>query len=803
MGKHGLVWNVASRILRVVPFLLGVTAIAQDSNNLSPAPSTSESTREMQTVVVSAVAPEKQIVPTARPISSVFGQDMNVVDVPRSVSEITRQQLEDRQLFSVEQLGQYSSGTYTPGEYGLAGIPFIRGVFGELYQNGQRLLFLTNTVTPSFNQVGSLDIVKGPGSTVYGPSNEGLGGYVNFITKSPEFDGFHTEIESTAGAYAADGHSYSNYEWTIDSTGPLIKDKLAYRFSYEGREGDGYYRNTKDDKQDFFLGLTWLPTDALKFEFTAQGYETRSNQALGFNRVTQQLIDNNLYVAGPQSKPYGVVIPTGTTHLAAYDSLNGPGNSAYGQNYIFQLVTTLTLNPDLWIVNYQLFQHLEARKMETRGYDEYLPFDNLYDTRTEVHLNYDTKIFGFSMKNQDIFGFSFRGQQAKEFSDFSNEPFAGYDLTRDPNTFDYAANGYATPNTGRFGGYNIKGMPGYSASLTAGDTGQYELYDLGIFYQHQTDWTKLFTTILGVRGDFIDGSTRIPTGDLIGYTGGAHASGTRVFNNSEFASGIFKLTDSVSVYVTYDRTTGVQGDANFGGLAVTDSKGNNSVTPAKLRNLSELYETGFKASLFKQTLFFSVAGFYQTRVQYSQFNDPQPIESRGVEVDAIYQPDSHLGITANFTWMKANYSGVSPYEQTGNYLDTFPTYYMVDGHYGTGVGSPNYHSYPKGDYYVPGIPKVYFNAYLTYKFDNGFGFGVGPQVTGEQNANVTGTLKIPAQVTWNANIFYRKPKWELQLNLFNFTNERNFTSVNASYTGNDMILEEKPFYITGSVKLRF
>ena len=76
-------------------------------------------------------------------------------------------------------------------------------------------------------------------------------------------------------------------------------------------------------------------------------------------------------------------------------------------------------------------------------------------------------------------------------------------------------------------------------------------------------------------------------------------------------------------------------------------------------------------------------------------------------------------------------------------------------------------------------------------------------MTGEQNANVTGTLKIPAQVTWNANIFYRKPKWELQLNIFNFTNERNFTSVNASYTGNDMILEEKPFYITGSVKLRF
>jgi hypothetical protein len=75
-----------------------------------------------------------------------------------------------------------------------------------------------------------------------------------------------------------------------------------------------------------------------------------------------------------------------------------------------------------------------------------------------------------------------------------------------------------------------------------------------------------------VRGDFIDGSTRIPTGDLIGYTGGAHASGTRVFNNSEFASGIFKLTDSVSVYVTYDRTQVFKAMQILAGLQLRTAK---------------------------------------------------------------------------------------------------------------------------------------------------------------------------------------------------------------------------------------
>jgi len=50
---------------------------------------------------------------------------MGIIDTPRSVNVITRAQLEDRQIFSVQDLGQFSSGTYTPAEYGLDGIPYI------------------------------------------------------------------------------------------------------------------------------------------------------------------------------------------------------------------------------------------------------------------------------------------------------------------------------------------------------------------------------------------------------------------------------------------------------------------------------------------------------------------------------------------------------------------------------------------------------------------------------------------------------------------------------------------------------
>jgi hypothetical protein len=57
----------------------------------------------------------------------------------------------------------------------------------------------------------------------------------------------------------------------------------------------------------------------------------------------------------------------------------------------------------------------------------------------------------------------------------------------------------------------------------------------------------------------------------------------------------------------------------------------------------------------------------------------------------------------------------SAFEQTSNYLDAYPVGFIVDGKSGTGVGSPNFHTFPKGNYSLPGTPKIYFNAYAIYK----------------------------------------------------------------------------------------
>jgi outer membrane receptor protein involved in Fe transport len=127
------------------------------------------------------------------------------------------------------------------------------------------------------------------------------------------------------------------------------------------------------------------------------------------------------------------------------------------------------------------------------------------------------------------------------------------------------------------------------------------------------------------------------------------------------------------------------------------------------------------------------------------------VHSRGLEVDLDYQPTKQFSFVSNFTYLLATYHQISSaFEQTGNYLDAYPAGFIVDGKSGTGLGSPNFHTFPTGNYSLPGTPKIYFNACAIYKTRWGLGFGIGPHVTGEQKANLSGTLKIPAQVTWNA-----------------------------------------------------
>jgi outer membrane receptor protein involved in Fe transport len=523
---------------------LSAPALAQTTTTTTTA-ATDAATGPVTTMAqytVSDVPITEQILPTVRPIGDVMGDATSIMDTPRSVTSINEAWMKDRMVKNAMDFGQFSAGVYSAAQYGIPAVPFIRGDLAQMYVNGQIIPFSRNSTPPSFNGVQAIDIVKGPGSAVYGPQGEGAGGYVDFVMKEPYFDRFHADTDLTMG-YWTSGHSYSNPEATIDFGGPL-SDKLAYRVSYLSRYGDGYYINDHDQTQDGYVALTYLATKALKFEWWAQMFTDRTNEISGVNRVTQQFIDHGLYIAGPASPVtsgpnayfgYDITSPvspkgpfTGfgnftdgsystvnaatahTVHLPDYDELIGPTDTARSKLFQTQLKATDEISEDSSLVNRTYFGLGRSDKFETYGYDEYVPRQESFQDRLEFHENFESG----PVANSVITGIDYRYQELISYQDFTTEPFSYYDLTQPLSQVFYP--GYYLEGKTFGGGVAVPGAPGFAANASSPSTGsssgnQYShIYDTALFAQDTIKLGSKLSLVPGYRIDRIDGDSASP-----------------------------------------------------------------------------------------------------------------------------------------------------------------------------------------------------------------------------------------------------------------------------------------------------
>ena len=98
---------------RVVPGLAAAfgLALATTLSAQTAATKPADEVTTMQKFEVKDVPIEQQILPTSRPFNSVFGTDDNIVDVPRNVTIISRQQLSDISISSVLDFSKLTSSS--------------------------------------------------------------------------------------------------------------------------------------------------------------------------------------------------------------------------------------------------------------------------------------------------------------------------------------------------------------------------------------------------------------------------------------------------------------------------------------------------------------------------------------------------------------------------------------------------------------------------------------------------------------------------------------------------------------------
>jgi catecholate siderophore receptor len=744
----------------------------------------------LEEIVVQGVNLEDQVSPLQRKVTSVFGLELSVLDTPRAVTEINAAQMRDQSIVDVTDFVKIVSSAYTNDQFGGANVPFLRGQQAEVFQNGMLRTPRSDGQPLSFNSVEGFDVVKGPASVVYGPTGS-VGGYVNLVTKRPDFTGQHETVSVTYG-------EYSTKKTQIDITGP-ISDTLAYRVSYEYDHSGSFYRFGYVHSSDVYAALRWIPSDKLTVDFNTEFYSAHYTENPGINRPTQQLIDSGLYYTGTGVSPFtgpgqdprnflSVINVTGAVPINRSYQLVAPTDHDQGTNFQAQLDVTYSVNDWLTLSNKAYFEDYSQLQLEyAQRYFNDIDESYNFQDRFELHAKFD--------KNEVIGGASYRYQHVLAYGDFYNEYLNATDITTNPANFPINTNLYGVVQVPGNASYFATPGATYAGSAAAGypnsiaNTQDQNSNQVGVFLQDIFKVTDQISILGGLRADLIHESLTDPLPPP-GFTA-AHATATQGETAADL-SVTYKPLPWLTTYVTADYNQSPV-STNGGGFAAFTG---NTIDGADFHIKNFLYEGGVKAAMLDNTLFLSSAGYFQKRAQTDQFQDVTQIDTYGFEFEANYQPTRNFSATAAYSYLNARLHAGTPTSFTENVYDAFAA------PYGTGVGSPNFNSLPAGDYRLPAVPSNLLSAFVKYRTDLGIGASSGVVVTGPIDTSYIGNVRIPTQYTWDGSIFYENPKWSVRANFYNITNRKNWIA-EAGAQGNDLITASMPFHYQVSATYRF
>ncbi len=199
------------------------------------------------------------------PYESNAGSKTNslLVEVPQSISIVNQQEIEARNVVTVNEALRYTPGVQAD-EYGVE--PRfdwlkIRGfdaqTFG-IFRDGMRFNSLAGKLDPF--ELESVEVLKGPSSVLYGEIPPG--GLINQVTKRPSAER-STQIEGLFGAY-------DRRQGSFDTTGSFDRAEVfRYRLLGLIRNSSTQTNFTPDNRRLIAPALTWHPSERTNFSVLA------------------------------------------------------------------------------------------------------------------------------------------------------------------------------------------------------------------------------------------------------------------------------------------------------------------------------------------------------------------------------------------------------------------------------------------------------------------------------------------------------------------------------------------------------
>ena len=230
-------------------------------------------------------------------VESVLGFRKSLLELPRSASTISSEQIERFNIKDIDELIVLAPGTFTQSFFGVAGSLDVRGTPGETYFRGIRRLDNPGNYPTPIGAADRVDVIRGPATPIMGPSK--IGGYLNFEPKSARAANgqYLTEAE---GSISYTGGSWDRNVVTAEVGGPgrVGNRDFGYWLYAEVEDSGSYYRNTSTDQTLLQASFDMDLNDRLRVQFGGMYHEFDGNEVAGWNRLTQDLIDNGTYITG-------------------------------------------------------------------------------------------------------------------------------------------------------------------------------------------------------------------------------------------------------------------------------------------------------------------------------------------------------------------------------------------------------------------------------------------------------------------------------------------------------------------------
>ncbi len=748
---------------------------------------------------VVGVPADRSVNPLTRSLDSVFGDFGSILDIPRAVSSITQALMRERGIEGIREFIIYAPGAAADAAYGKSSTPTLRGDLAETYLNGQRISYNNFGYAPSFNGVEALEVVRGPGSAIYGA---GLltGGYVNYVTKRPVFAREAT-LTLRLGDYVPRGGSWRNASWQFDTSTPAGDGKSAWRVSYEGKDDQTFFRDHggRDDRQDLFVAWTRRVSDTLTLDANVQWSWQAAPQLLGVNRPNQELVDHGTYYTGDlpdlgyslAGAIAGTIAGTTSVPIPRDATLLSVGDFSNANIYRGQLIATAQLGTDTKLVNRTLVEHVNRRRWHAFEYGEWVQ-QWTAENRTEWQAM--RELFGLS--HRLTAGAALRWESRLSYVNYFNEYFFQYDITRTNPVFSHELD---YPNSYWPGYVGPGGKLFFPASFGSPETTDSMLWNPALFVQDDISLTKKTSLLVGLREDGFLARAKDPLSAASAIDWQDRHSDAALSWNAALTH---KLTPLTTLYVTTQTAYAVRGNVTGGGIMLKDDGlGHGVINPGDFTNLSRLYEVGAKFALLDNKLFAAASLYSQQRQETELGGATQRLRARGLELELVWQPNTRFNATLNAAFSDMRLVNSTASEAGGTSLYNLYALGAGPGGLGNGLGF-DWTGLPPGDYRLPGHSPTVINGSFSYTFANGFGGGLAGTWQSEQPGNLANEYHLPRQIFLNAFLHYRQPRWEATLDILNVLDRRNWIHNGDNYSNNVLLFQDLPLRFEASVKLK-